>query len=152
VELNKKLFYFNFNQLAVSRGFDAAVLLLFVVRILLGRGSLFVEDLGFAEFALCFFGPQAGDEKIPVVSVIEVEEHLFLRAENGGEWSGADTGIALFGFLSDVCEEGVLLLAAIRILEVVVKAVGMIHIEADGIEDALRKHFKALRRGLDDGG
>ena len=106
---------------------------LFVVGILLGRGSLFVEDLGFAEFALRFFGLQAGDEKIPVVSVIEVEEHLFLRAENGGDWSGADTGIALFGFLSDVCEEGVLLLAAIRILEVIMKAVGMIHIEADGI-------------------
>lgn len=108
-------------------------------RILFRRGAAGGDDLLERALGGGFPDAGAGDQEEPVIAVVEVEKHPFSRAEHVSQLGFLHARVV--GVLSQVGEEGVALLAAIRVVEVVAELN-----TASGVQTSARKLRSELRR------
>ena len=104
------------------------------VGILHWRGAAGAEDFLEGLFRGGLLRGGAGDEKEPVVAVVEMEDHFPLGPKDLGHLRAFDAAVAGLA-ITDVSEEGITFLAAVGIFKVVAEFEGVVEVEADRLDD-----------------
>jgi len=116
-------------------GGNQEILFLLRIGILFRRRALLGDKLTRSPFCRRILYGRAGDQEIPVISIIEMKEHLFTGAEYRGDESLFYTRI--IRLLTNIGKERVALLALVGILEIVTELKAMIEVEPDRIDKRL---------------
>lgn len=126
----------------------------FAFWVLFRRGSYGGEDFFLSTFHVNFGASRATDQKIPVVAVVEVEEHGFPRLEHIGNQSICDARVwrLVVAGLTLIGEKGVAFGAVVWIFQIVAKLEGVIESKADRVRDDLSEFVEGPFARKGDGG